>query len=94
MIVNYIFKHSEAGAANDNMEFLIKDICQWLGNEFISASYFVINLVIIFDSHMRMDNQISAIVKSSFCSLRDMYKASHCLTRETVEMMVHALIHI
>ncbi len=34
-----------------------------------------------------MDKQISASVRSLFCSLRDMYKA-----RETFEMMVHAFI--
>ncbi len=56
-----------------------------VGDEFISASNFVTNLGVIFDSHMRMDKQISPIIMSSFCSLRDMYKARHCLTRETVE---------
>ncbi len=39
-----------------------------------------------------MNKQISAIVRSSFCSLRDMYKARCCRTRETCEMMVHAFM--
>ncbi len=66
-----------------------------VGDEFISASnnYSLTNLGVIFDSHMRMDKQISSIVSSSFCSLRDMYKARCCLiTSETCEMMVRASI--
>ncbi len=63
-----------------------------VGDEFISASNLVTNLGVIFGSHMRMDKHISAIIRSSFCSLKDMYKARCCLTRETVEMMVHAFI--
>ncbi len=39
-----------------------------------------------------MDKKISAIVRSSFCSLKDMYKARCCHTIETCEMMVHAFI--
>ncbi len=62
------------------------------GDEFISASYSVTNLGVIFNRHIRMNKQISAIVRSSFCSLRNMYKARRCLTRETCEMMVHAFI--
>ncbi len=41
---------------------------------------------------MRMYKQISAIIRSSFCSLADMYTARCYLTIETCEMVVHAFI--
>ncbi len=39
-----------------------------------------------------MDKQISVIVRSSFCSLRYMYKARYCHTKETCQMTLHAFI--
>ncbi len=39
-----------------------------------------------------MDKKISAIVRSSFCSCRDMYKARRCLIREKCEMILRAFI--
>ncbi len=65
-----------------------------VGDEFIYASHSVTNLGVIFDSHIRMDKQISASIRSSFWSLRDRYNARCCLTRETCEMMLHTFITI
>ncbi len=63
-----------------------------VGDEFISATNSVTNLGVIFDRYIRMDKQISAIVRSLFCSLRDVYKARRCLNRETCERMIQAFI--
>ncbi len=63
-----------------------------IGNKFISASNYVTHLGVIFDRHIMMDKRRSTIAKSSFYSLRDMYKVRCCLTKETCEMMVHDFI--
>ncbi len=63
-----------------------------VGEEIISASNFAINLGVIYNNHISMDKQISAIVRSSFCSLRDVHKARRCLNRETCERMIQVVI--
>ena len=63
-----------------------------VGGDFIIPSEVVRNLGVLFDSSMSMDKQISSVVKSSFASLHDMYKARCCLTTEPSKTMVHSFI--
>ncbi len=81
------------GAANGNVNSIIKDIGQWLIANFmcrndsktdisilcsmhrISVSNSLTNLGVLFDHHIKMDKQISVIIRSSFCSLRDVHIA-------------------
>ena len=63
-----------------------------VGNDLVTPSDSVRNLGVIFDSTMFLDSQVKSIVRSSFCTLRDMYKSRSCLTQDVAETMVHSFI--
>ena len=63
-----------------------------VGNDLVTPSDSVRNLGFIFDTNMTFDKQISSVVRSSFLSLRDMYKVRQCLPMDITESMVHSFV--
>ena len=63
-----------------------------VGDDLIHPSATVRNLGVIFDTNMTMVSQISAVVRNSFLSLRDMYKVRQSLPRDATESIVHSFV--
>ncbi len=63
-----------------------------LGYEIIMPADSFRNLGVQFDSKMRLDKQITSIVKMSFVNLKDRYQGRSCMSLDALETMVHAFI--
>ncbi len=63
-----------------------------VGDEIISPADSFIYLGVQFDSKMRLDKQITSIVKMSFTNLKDMYQVRSCLSSDCSEIKIHAFI--
>ena len=96
-----VFKNGRAVINDDKTEFLIlhssyKEFTAKLifeiGQTLVKPSDTCRNLGVIFDSHMKMENQIQSICQSVNFHLRSINSVSDSLTDEATVLLVHALI--
>ncbi len=71
---------------------LAKQLSVHLGPLATNINTQVRNLVVIFDSELKFDRQVSAVVKSSFYQLRIIAKFKRILSFEDMETVIHAFI--
>ena len=78
----------------DKTEFIVfgaKDLHKWLSDSFpvnilgnfLSPTYVVRNLGVLFDSKFCFTNHVNSVIKSCFISLRDLHRIKRFLSIDT-----------
>uniref|UniRef100_A0AAZ1XBQ8 Reverse transcriptase domain-containing protein n=1 Tax=Oreochromis aureus TaxID=47969 RepID=A0AAZ1XBQ8_OREAU len=67
-------------------------LCAALGSFANFSCDYVSNLGVLLDSSLKLDKQVSAVVRSSFHQLRLISKARHYVPHEDLEKLIHAFV--